>query len=74
MNCSYHSLLVNFFLQKPETIFTPSRLYGYLQYRFMSKDEVSIIGKPVKDMYGTTIGNVLGTLTHIDGCYSDSWY
>ena len=33
----------------------------------MSKDEVSIIGKPVKDMYGTTIGNVLGTLTHIDG-------
>ncbi len=33
----------------------------------MSKDDVSIIGKPVKDMYGTTIGNVLGTLTHIDG-------
>ena len=33
----------------------------------MTKDEVSIIGKPVKDMYGTTIGNVLGTLTHIDG-------
>ena len=34
----------------------------------MSKDDVSIIGKPVKDMYRTTIGNVLGTLTHIDGC------
>ena len=33
----------------------------------MSKDEISIIGKIVKDMYGTTIGNVLGTLTHIDG-------
>ena len=33
----------------------------------MTKDEVSIIGKPVKDMYGTAIGNVLGTLTHIDG-------
>ena len=33
----------------------------------MSKDDASIIGKPVKDMYGTTIGNVLGTLTHIDG-------
>ena len=33
----------------------------------MSKDEISIIGKLVKDMYGTTIGNVLGTLTHIDG-------
>ena len=33
----------------------------------MTKDEVSIIGKLVKDMYGTTIGNVLGTLTHIDG-------
>ena len=33
----------------------------------MSKNEVSIAGKPVRDMYGTTIGNVLGTLTHIDG-------
>jgi hypothetical protein len=33
----------------------------------MTKDEVSIIGRLVKDMYGTTIGNVLGTLTHIDG-------
>ena len=33
----------------------------------MTKDESSIIGKLVKDMYGTTIGNVLGTLTHIDG-------
>jgi len=33
----------------------------------MIMDEVSIIGKLVKDMYGTTIGNVLGTLTHIDG-------
>ena len=33
----------------------------------MSKDEISIIGKLVKDMYGTTIGNVLGKLTHIDG-------
>ena len=33
----------------------------------MTKDDVSIIGKLVKDMYGTTIGNVLGTLTHIDG-------
>ena len=33
----------------------------------MSKEEVSIIGKLVKDMYGTTIGNILGTLTHIDG-------
>jgi len=34
----------------------------------MTTDDVSIIGKPVKDMYGTTIGTVLGTLTHIDGC------
>jgi len=33
----------------------------------MTKEEVSIIGKPVKDMYGTIIGNILGTLTHIDG-------
>ena len=28
---------------------------------------VAIIGKPVRDMYGTDIGNVLGTLTDIDG-------
>ena len=33
----------------------------------MTKEEVSIIGRPVKDMYGTIIGNVLGTITHIDG-------
>jgi len=33
----------------------------------MPKDEVSIIGRLVKDMYGTTVGNILGTLTHIDG-------
>jgi len=33
----------------------------------MNKDEISIIGKLVKDMYGTTIGSILGTLTHIDG-------
>ena len=33
----------------------------------MTKEEVSIIGKPVKNMYGTIFGNVLGTLTHIDG-------
>ena len=33
----------------------------------MSKDEVSIIGRSVKDMYGTAIGSILGTLTHIDG-------
>ena len=33
----------------------------------MTKDDISIIGKPVKDMYGTTFGTVLGILTHIDG-------
>ena len=33
----------------------------------MSKEEVSIIGRLVKDMYGTAIGSILGTLTHIDG-------
>ena len=33
----------------------------------MTKDDVVIIGKPVKDMYGTTFGTVLGILTHIDG-------
>ena len=33
----------------------------------MAKDEVSIIGKPVRDMYGTDIGKILGTFTDIDG-------
>ncbi len=33
----------------------------------MAKDEMVIIGKPVRDMYGTDIGKVLGTLTDIDG-------
>ena len=33
----------------------------------MINDAVPIIGKPVKDMYGTDFGTVLGMLTHIDG-------
>ena len=33
----------------------------------MTNDNASIVGKPVKDMYGTTFGTVLGILTHIDG-------
>jgi len=33
----------------------------------MAKDEVAIIGKPVRDMYGTDIGKIIGTLTDIDG-------
>ena len=33
----------------------------------MAKDEVAIIGKPVRDMYGTDMGKILGTFTDIDG-------
>ena len=33
----------------------------------MTKNEPSVIGKQVKDMYGTLVGKVLGTLTDIDG-------
>ena len=33
----------------------------------MSKNEPVIIGRQVKDMYGTLVGKVLGTLTDIDG-------
>ena len=33
----------------------------------MANDEVAIIGKPVRDMYGTDIGKIIGTLTDIDG-------
>ncbi|MEM3064729.1 MAG: CdvA-like protein [Candidatus Nitrosotenuis sp.] len=33
----------------------------------MNKDEIEIIGKQVKDMYGTLMGKVIGTITDIDG-------
>lgn len=33
----------------------------------MNKDEIEIIGKLVKDMYGTQMGKVIGTITDIDG-------
>ena len=33
----------------------------------MAKDEIAIIGKPVRDMYGTDMGKILGTFTDIDG-------
>ncbi len=33
----------------------------------MSKDDIEFIGKQVKDMYGTFIGKVVGTITDIDG-------
>lgn len=33
----------------------------------MTHDEIDIIGKNVKDMYGTFMGKVVGTITDIDG-------
>ncbi len=33
----------------------------------MSNDEIDIIGKNVKDMYGTIVGKVVGTISNIDG-------
>jgi len=33
----------------------------------MTKNEAVIIGRQVKDMYGTLVGKVLGTITDIDG-------
>ena len=33
----------------------------------MTKNEPAIVGMQVKDMYGTLVGKVLGTLTDIDG-------
>ena len=33
----------------------------------MSNEEIELIGKKVKDMYGTYIGKVVGTITDIDG-------
>lgn len=33
----------------------------------MTSDETEIIGKPVKDIYGSVMGKVVGTITDIDG-------
>jgi hypothetical protein len=33
----------------------------------MTQDDIEIIGKNVKDMYGTFMGKVAGTITDIDG-------
>ena len=33
----------------------------------MSNPNAEIIGKPVKDMYGSLVGTTVGTLTDIDG-------
>jgi len=33
----------------------------------MTRDDIDIIGKNVKDMYGTFMGKVIGTVTDIDG-------
>ena len=34
---------------------------------YMTHDDIEIIGKNVKDMYGTFMGKVVGTITDIDG-------
>ena len=33
----------------------------------MTNDEIQVIGKNVKDMYGTFMGKVIGTITDVDG-------
>jgi len=33
----------------------------------MTNVDIEIIGKNVKDMYGTFMGKVIGTITEIDG-------
>ncbi len=48
-------------------MFTPSSLYELIKKCTMSKDETDLIGKPIKDLYGTYVGKVVGTLTDIDG-------
>ncbi|MCH8833269.1 MAG: CdvA-like protein [Thaumarchaeota archaeon] len=35
----------------------------------MSNDDIQLVGKQVKDMYGTSIGRVLGRITDIDGSF-----
>jgi hypothetical protein len=38
-----------------------------LSIQTMPQDDIDIIGKNVKDMYGTFMGKVIGTITDIDG-------
>ncbi len=33
----------------------------------MTNEEIELVAKPVKDMYGTSMGTILGTITDIDG-------
>src|SRR5574340_1169175 len=54
-------------LQKFETLLTLCWLYQKYDRCPMSKEDVEFIGKQVKDMYGTFIGKVIGTITDIDG-------
>ncbi len=54
-------------LQKFETLLTLCWLYEKYNVCPMSKEDVEFIGKQVKDMYGTYIGKVIGTITDIDG-------
>jgi hypothetical protein len=60
-------LFVKLFLPKLETLLTLCGLYIKTKLVRMSNDEIEIIGKKVKDMYGTYIGKVVGTITDIDG-------
>jgi len=39
----------------------------HLSNQDMPQDDIEIIGKNVKDMYGTFMGKVIGTMTDIDG-------
>ncbi len=41
--------------------------YIDLSISVMNNCEVEIIGKPVKDMYGASMGKILGTSTDVDG-------
>lgn len=59
--------LAKMILQKFETLLTLCWLYKKYDTLAMSKEDVEFIGKQVKDMYGTYIGKVIGTITDIDG-------
>lgn len=59
--------LVNNFLPILETFLTLCRLYAISTVYIMTNEEIELIAKPVKDMYGTSMGTVLGTITEIDG-------
>ena len=60
-------LLGEFYLTKTKNISYTLSVIQISKLSDMTNDDIEIIGKNVKDMYGTFMGKVVGTITDIDG-------